>query len=106
MRALLLRPLTKYSFRYYSRKKIFFSQEKLRILTLKGLEAGGEARNFARSGIFVDNALRNPAHESRLRQLQRGRSGRLVARGNRLLHLADRRADQAPAVLVYGRTLD
>jgi hypothetical protein len=102
----VFRPLTKYSFRHYSRKKNIFFKEKLRILTLKGLEAGVEAGNFARTGIFVDNALGNPPHHSRLGQLERGGGGGLVAGGNRLFHLADDGADLAPAVLIDGRTFD
>src|SRR4051812_36520103 len=67
---------------------------------VKALHPRCEARNFARSGIFVDNAFRYAAHDLGLGSLERSRSRRLVAGTQGLFHLAHRRADQALAVLV------
>src|SRR6185503_218089 len=53
----------------------------------------GQARNLARSGVFVEHALGNAPHDFGLGGLQCGQGRSLVALGNGLFHLADEAAD-------------
>src|SRR5262249_45584021 len=56
-----------------------------------------QARNLARSGVLVDHAPGDAAHDFRLRSLQRSRSSRFIAGGDGFLDLAHIGADARAA---------
>src|SRR5665213_1276202 len=70
------------------------------VLRADGLHARRESRNFPGGGLLRNDALGSRAHQLRLRRLEGGGSGGLVARGDRLVDLAHVRAYPAHAVAV------
>ena len=63
-------------------------------------DSGRQARQFARNGVLVQNALRRTAHQLRLRSLERGDRIILLAGSDRGFDLLDGRANARRATVV------